>query len=60
MVLRYGSSQWLLWIIGNVAELVLWTINFNPIIIALWLAYLINALYGYYVWTYKLQKEVKA
>ncbi|MCD5424690.1 nicotinamide riboside transporter PnuC [Limosilactobacillus fermentum] len=60
MVLRYGSSQWLLWIIADVAELVLWTINFNPIIIALWLAYLINALYGYYVWTYKLQKEVKA
>jgi nicotinamide mononucleotide transporter len=58
MVLRYGSSQWLLWIVGNVAELILWTINFNPIIIALWLAYLINSLYGYYMWTAKLQKEM--
>lgn len=57
MVLRYGASQWLLWIVGNVAELLLWTINFNPIIMALWFAYLVNSLYGYYMWTGKLQKE---
>lgn len=54
MVLRYGASQWLLWILGNVAEVTLWTINFNPIIIALWFAYLINSVYGYYMWTSKL------
>lgn len=57
MVLRYGASQWLLWIVGNVVELLLWTINFNPIIMALWFAYLINSFYGYYIWTGKLQKE---
>ncbi len=57
MVLRYGASQWALWIIGNVAELVLWTINFNPIIMGLWFAYLINSLYGYYMWTAKLQGD---
>ncbi|MDF7638608.1 nicotinamide riboside transporter PnuC [Lactobacillus sp. ESL0791] len=57
MVMRYGASQWLLWIIANCTELLLWTLNFNPIMLALWIANLINSLYGYYTWTKKLPKE---
>lgn len=57
MAFRFGASQWVLWNISHVAELVLWTINFNPIMLALWLAFSINSFYGFYVWTFKLREK---
>lgn len=57
MAFRFGASQWLLWIISNVAELVLWSLNFNPIMLALWLAFFINSVYGFYVWTFQLREQ---
>lgn len=57
MTMRYGASQWALWIIANVVELLLWSpwLNYNPILLALWGAFLINAIYGYWMWTRDLQ-----
>ena len=57
MAFRFGASQWVLWNISHVAELVLWTLNFNPIMLALWLAFSINSVYGFYVWTFQLREQ---
>ncbi|WP_285299784.1 nicotinamide riboside transporter PnuC [Lactiplantibacillus plantarum] len=55
MAFRFGASQWLLWNISHIAELILWTVNFNPVMLALWIAFSINSIYGFYVWTFKLK-----
>ncbi|GAX03933.1 nicotinamide mononucleotide transporter [Secundilactobacillus pentosiphilus] len=54
MAFRFGASQWTLWNISHIAELILWTVNFNPVMLALWIAFSINSIYGFYVWTFKL------
>ncbi|QBO36422.1 nicotinamide mononucleotide transporter [Periweissella cryptocerci] len=62
MTMRYGASQWALWIIANIVELLLWSpwLNYNPIMLALWGAFLINAVYGYWMWTRTLQEPEPA
>ncbi|WNY28542.1 Nicotinamide riboside transporter PnuC [Methanimicrococcus stummii] len=49
MALRY-KEQWLLWIIVNIISIIMWTLAGNPIMVLMWTAYLINAVYGYYNW----------
>lgn len=62
MVKRY-AAQWLLWIFVNIASIGMWSIayvtnkeidGFNsgqaPAMIFMWMMYLINATYGYYIW----------
>lgn len=46
------AEQWYLWSAADVFEIVLWTFpnNFNPIMVALWGAFLINSLIGMYTW----------
>lgn len=55
MLLRY-REQWLLWIVLNIVSLFLWAEN--TAMYLMFLAYLLNAIYGYYNWT-KLQKTAK-
>ncbi len=55
MIYRY-KEQWLLYIILNVFTILMWairTINGSengPVMMVMWSAYLINAVYGYYNW----------
>lgn len=65
MTLRY-REQWMLWIIINVLTITLWvrahfadpeTNNFA--ILAMWIAFLANSIYGYINWT-KMAKEAEA
>lgn len=55
MVWRY-KEQWLLYIILNIFTIVMWsirTVNGSPdgaMMIVMWSAYLVNAVYGYYNW----------
>lgn len=55
MVKRY-KEQWIIYILINIFTIVMWSIRaFNgsgdaPLMIVMWSAYLINAIYGYYVW----------
>ncbi|MEJ6400961.1 nicotinamide riboside transporter PnuC [Nicoliella lavandulae] len=57
LILRYSSSQFILWILGNTLEIVLWTVNFNPIMIALFFACDVNSFFGWYVWNQKLKAQ---
>lgn len=61
LISRYGSSQFLLWVIGNTLEIILWTFSFNPIMIMLFVACNINSFFGWYVWYQKskVQKIIK-
>lgn len=52
MLLRY-REQWLLWIALNILSIFLWADS--PAIYTMYIAYLLNSIYGYYNWT-KLQK----
>lgn len=52
MLLRY-REQWLLWIALNILSIILWADS--PAIYTMYIAYLLNSIYGYYNWT-KLQK----
>jgi nicotinamide mononucleotide transporter len=60
MVLRY-KEQWALWIIVDVITVTMWVIAGDLIMITLWSVYLINAVYGYYMWSkmssYNLDNE---
>lgn len=55
MAKRY-AAQWLLWIIVDVVSVAMWVGAFAdgsteaPAMILMWTIYLINAVYGYYVW----------
>ena len=53
-VLRY-KEQWTLWIIINIASVIMWTMLLNTpngsiTMIIMWAAYLINSIYGYFNW----------
>lgn len=50
MVLRY-RDQWLLWIVVDVVSVVMWMIAGDLIMTAMWAVYLINACYGWYMWS---------
>lgn len=60
MVLRY-KEQWAFWIIVDVITVIMWIIAGDLIMITMWSVYLINALYGYYMWSrmnkYNLSNE---
>lgn len=53
------SEQWIVWIISNFANVILWisltveNINNLPLLI-MWLVYLINSFYGFYSWNKKV------
>jgi nicotinamide mononucleotide transporter len=55
MVYRF-KEQWLLYIVLNIFTIIMWslrTINGSPegaMMIVMWSAYLVNAIYGYYNW----------
>jgi len=69
MAKRY-AAQWLLWIFVNIASIGMWSIayfankeigGFNsgqaPAMIFMWSMYLINAVYGFYIWRKKSKRR---
>lgn len=44
------QEQWVLWIVIDVASIILWIVVFNPMMIVQWSAMLVNAVYGYIKW----------
>ena len=50
MIWRY-REQWGLWIMLNVATLAMWAIEGNLSMVAMYVAWTINAFYGWYNWT---------
>ncbi len=50
MVLRY-REQWALWIVVDVVTVVMWIIAGDFLMTAMWAIYLINAVYGWIMWT---------
>jgi len=50
MLLRY-REQWILWIIIDIVTVIMWILAKDAIMITMWSIYLINAFYGYFVWT---------
>lgn len=63
MVKRY-KEQWLLYIVLNIFTIIMWTLRTvngssdGPMMIVMWSAYLINAIYGFTVW-HKGAQEAK-
>ena len=57
MALRY-SEQWFFWIIVDVITVALWCVAGDPVMIAMWAAYLVNAVYGYLMWLNKSGRDV--
>jgi len=56
MTYRY-AEQWILWIVIDVVTIIMWIYSFIidgngalPVLI-MWIAFLINAIYGYYMWS---------
>ena len=66
MVLRF-KEQWLLYVVLNIVTIWMWAIRLingsedGPLMILMWSAFLVNAVYGYYNWTKgaKLTMELK-
>jgi nicotinamide mononucleotide transporter len=50
MVLRY-REQWILWIIVDVITVAMWVIAGDWIMTTMWAVYLLNACYGFIIWT---------
>ena len=57
MALRY-SEQWFFWIVVDVITVALWCFAGDPVMIAMWAAYLVNAVYGYLMWLNKCGRAV--
>lgn len=57
MALRY-SEQWFFWIVVDVITVALWCFAGDPVMIVMWSAYLVNAVYGYMMWLYKAGRNV--
>lgn len=57
MALRY-SEQWFFWIVVDAITVVLWCFAGDPVMIAMWAAYLVNAVYGYLMWLNKSGRNV--
>lgn len=55
MLLRY-REQWLLWIVIDIITVIMWVIVSDYIMVTMWSVYLLNAFYGYYIWS-KVMKE---
>ena len=58
MVMRY-REQWALWIIVDVVTVVMWIIAGDFLMTIMWAIYLINAVYGWIMWTKISQKSSK-
>lgn len=50
---RRYAEQWACWIIVDIITVIMWVIAGDPVMIAMWGAYLVNAFYGYYLWLKK-------
>lgn len=50
LMTRRFKEQWYVWLIIDVGSLVMWLILRDPAMIIMWTAYLINAVYGIYMW----------
>ena len=57
MALRY-SEQWFFWIVVDALTVALWCVAGDPVMIAMWAAYLVNAVYGYLMWLNKSGRKV--
>jgi len=55
MVMRY-REQWALWIIVDVVTVIMWAIAGDFLMTVMWAIYLINAVYGWVMWT-KMSRE---
>ena len=55
MVLRY-REQWALWIIVDVVTVIMWIIAGDFLMTIMWAIYLVNAVYGWVMWT-KMSSE---
>lgn len=61
LAMRY-MEQWILWIVVDIVSIILWVVAFvntgNDIsMLVMWSAYLINAIWGLYIWIDKYNKQ---
>lgn len=50
MVLRY-KEQWVLWIVVDIITVTMWVIAGDMIQVSMWSVYLLNAFYGFFMWS---------
>lgn len=56
MVLRY-REQWVLWIVVDVVTVIMWAIAGDLLMTVMWTVYLINAVYGFVMWSKMSQRQ---
>lgn len=56
MVMRY-REQWLLWIVVDAVSVVMWALSGDLIMTVMWAVYLVNACYGWYMWSRMSRKK---
>jgi nicotinamide mononucleotide transporter len=52
MVKRY-QEQWILWIVINTLSIFMWLKIGDMVMVVMWSAYLVNSLYGLFIWNNK-------
>ncbi len=57
LMVRRFKEQWTLWIIVNSLSIYMWYTMGDMVMVAMWTAYLVNAMYGHYNWD-KLEKKL--
>lgn len=50
MVLRY-KEQWVLWIVVDIITVTMWVLVGDMIQVSMWSVYLLNAFYGFFMWS---------
>lgn len=50
MVLRY-KEQWVLWIVVDIITVTMWVLAGDMIQVSMWSVYLLNAFYGFFMWS---------
>ncbi len=50
MVLRY-KEQWILWIVVDIITVTMWVLAGDMIQVSMWSVYLMNAFYGFFMWS---------
>jgi nicotinamide mononucleotide transporter len=50
LMVKCYREQWILWIVVNIASIILWCFTFDLMMILLWSTLLVNSVYGYIKW----------
>ena len=62
ILMQRGIEQWILWIVVDIITVIMWVVDLkngtqNISVLIMWIAYLINATYGFINWLKLLKRK---